>query len=116
VIDWKRRGNSVSGGPKRHSWPDPTEDLPIDVMPASNEEYFPPPPEKAQIQIMDLANRETERMRRKFGMTRAQFVRTSAAMAIGFWAIDAVQMGKYGNYGFAQGLRPRDAKDLPLFA
>ena len=94
------------------SWPDQTADLPVDVMPASNEEYFPPPPEKQQIQIMDLANRETERWRRKFGMTRAQFVRTSAAMAIGFWAIDTVQMGKYGNYGFAQGVRPRDACDL----
>jgi predicted TIM-barrel fold metal-dependent hydrolase len=99
VINWKR------------TWPDQTADLPVDVMPASNEEYFPLPPEKAQIQIMDLANRETERLRRKFGMTRAQFVRTSAAMAIGFWAIDAVQMGKYGNYGFAQTGRP-DACNL----
>ena len=67
---------------------------------------------KEQLAIMRLANAETERLRRKFRMTRAQFVRTAAATAIGFWAIDAVRMGKYGNYGFAQvsrhgRLRPR---------
>ena len=93
------------------SWPRQSEGLPVDVLPASNEEYFPPPPTKEQLAIMRLANAETERMRRKFGMTRAQFVRTAAATAIGFWAIDAVRMGKYGNYGFAQ-VSPQDACDL----
>ena len=83
----------------------------MDVLPASNEEYFPPPPSQAQKAIMRLANEETERLRRKFNMTRAQFVRTAAAYAVGFWAIDAVQMGKYGNYGFAQG-SAQDACDL----
>ncbi len=92
----------------KKTWPDQSGDLPVDVMPASNEEYFPPPPTTQQLAIMDLADRETERMRRKFNMTRAQFVRTSAAMAIGFWAIDMVQMGRFGNYGFAQ-VRQRDA-------
>jgi uncharacterized protein len=90
VINWKR------------SWPDQTADLPVDVLPASNEEYFPPPPSRKQVAIMDLQNRETERLRRKFGMTRAQFVRSAAGMAVGFWAIDAVMAGQYGNYGFAQ--------------
>jgi predicted TIM-barrel fold metal-dependent hydrolase len=99
VIRWKR------------SWPDQTADLPVDVLPASNEEYFPPPPSKRQIAIMDLQNRETERLRRKFGMTRAQFVRSAAGMAVGFWAIDAVMMGQYGSYGFAQVPKP-DACDL----
>jgi hypothetical protein len=83
----------------------------VDVLPASNEEYFPLPPTREQLAIMELANAETERMRRKFGMTRAQFVRTAAATAIGFWAIDTVRMGKFGNYGFAQSSRP-DACDL----
>lgn len=83
----------------------------MDVLPASNEEYFPPPPTKEQLAIMSLANAETERLRRKFKLTRAQFVRTAAATAIGFWAIDAVRMGKLGNYGFAQVRRP-DACDL----
>ena len=93
------------------SWPRQSEGLPVDVLPASNEEYFPPPPSREQLAIMRLANAETERLRRKFKMTRAQFVRTAAATAIGFWAIDAVRMGKYGNYGFAQ-VSAQDACDL----
>jgi uncharacterized protein len=99
MIDWRR------------VWPKQSEGLPVDVLPASNEEYFPPPPTREQLAIMSLANGETERLRRKFGMSRAQFVRTAAATAIGFWAIDTVRMGRFGNYGFAQARRP-DACDL----
>jgi uncharacterized protein len=83
----------------------------VDVMPCSNEEYLPAPPTKEQIAIMRLAEEETERYRRKFKMTRGRFVRTAAATAIGFWAIDTVMMGRYGHYGFAQNRRP-DACDL----
>jgi hypothetical protein len=110
VIDWKRSGPALTSSPRRFSWPDMSEDLPVDVMPCSNEEYFPPPPDRAQLAIMRLANRETERLRRKFGMSRREFVRTAAATAIGFWAIDMVQPGLFGNYGFAQG--SPDACDL----
>jgi uncharacterized protein len=111
VINWNRAWPSVSSGPKRHSWQDYWEGLPVDVLPASNEEYLPPPPTKAQLAIMSLAEAETERYRRKFKMNRGQFVRTAAATAIGFWAIDTVMMGRFGSYGFAQGTRP-DACDL----
>jgi hypothetical protein len=111
MINWKRSGPSVSSSPRRFSWPDMSEALPVDVLPCSNEEYFPPPPTREQLAIMSLANSETERWRRKFKMSRAEFVRTSAAMAIGFWAIDAVRMGRLGSYGFAQTRRP-DACDL----
>jgi uncharacterized protein len=111
-VNWKSTWPSVSSSPKRHSWPDQWEGLPVDVMPASNEEYLPPPPSKEQIAIMHLAERETERYRRKFKMTRGRFVRTAAATAIGFWAIDTVMMGRYGHYGFAQGRRRPDACDL----
>jgi predicted TIM-barrel fold metal-dependent hydrolase len=75
------------------------EDLPLDILPASNDEYFPPPPTPEHIGMMRLANEETERWRRRMGMSRAQFVRTSAAMAIGFWAIDVIRPGIFGNYG-----------------
>ena len=34
------------------SWPRQHEGLPVDVLPASNEEYFPPPPSKEQMAIM----------------------------------------------------------------
>jgi hypothetical protein len=78
-----------------------SEALPVDVMPCSNDEYFPLPPSPEQLAIMRLANQETERWRRKFGMSRRLFVRTAAATAIGFWAIDAVRQGKWGNYGYA---------------
>ena len=103
----------MTSKPYRHSWPELSEALPVDVMPCSNDEYFPPPPTKQQIAIMELADKETERWRRKFGMTRARFVRTAAATAIGFWAIDVVMGGKFGNYGYARQhrhhrrLRPR---------
>jgi predicted TIM-barrel fold metal-dependent hydrolase len=112
MIDWRHAWPGTSSKPYRHSWPDLAEDLPVDVMPCSNDEYFPPEPTPEQIAIMRLADRETERWRHKFGMTRARFVRTSVAMAIGFWAIDAVRMGRYGNYGWAHNTPTTDACDL----
>src|SRR3954453_23486910 len=82
-------------------------------MPASNEEYLPPPPTREQIAIMELQNREVERWRRKFGMSRRRFVRTSGAMAIGFWAIDAIMPGIWGNYASANySTQTLDACDL----
>jgi uncharacterized protein len=112
VIDWKRNGPSLTSSPARFSWDEMAEDLPVDVLPCSNEEYLPPPPSDSQLAIMRLANAEAERMRSRFGMTRAQFVRTAAATAIGFWAIDVVRMGRFGSYGFAQSTGRPDACDL----
>ena len=83
------------------SWPDQWEGLPVDVLPSSNGEYIPPPPSQEQLLIMHLQDREVERYRRKFNMSRRRFVRTSMAMSIGFWAIDAVMPGKWGNYASA---------------
>ena len=102
----------LSTKPYRHSWPDLSEDLPVDVLPCSNEEYFPPPPSREQIAIMQLADKETERWRRKFNMSRAQFVRTAAAMAIGFWAIDTIRAPIFGNFGWAHNTKTTDACDL----
>ena len=45
-------------------------------------------------------------------MSRAQFVRTAAATAIGFWAIDAVRQGKFGNYGWAHNTATTHPCDL----
>src|SRR5436305_131363 len=88
------------------------EELPVDVAPCSNEEYFPFPPTREQLGIMRLANEETERYRRKFNMSRAEFVRTASAMAIGFWAIDTVRKGVYGSYGWAHNTATTNACDL----
>ena len=98
MINFRRSGPSPIDGPRRHSWPEMPEDLPLDILPASNEEYAPPPPSKEQIGMMRLADEETERWRRKFNMSRAEFVRTTAAMAIGFWAIDMIRPGIFGRF------------------
>src|SRR3954454_25082435 len=110
-INRKPHGPAMTSKPYRHSWADMSEDLPVDVIPCSNDEYFPPEPTEKQRAIMALADRETERMRIRFGMSRRNFVRTAAATAIGFWAIDAVMQGTWGNYGFAEA-RTNDACDL----
>ena len=81
MINWKRSGPWLTNGPKRHSHREMSEDLPIDILPASNE--------------------ESERQRRKLNMSRGEFVRTTGAIAIGFWAIDAIRPGLFGNYGWA---------------
>jgi uncharacterized protein len=91
---------------------DPSEVAPIDVMPASNGEYVPPDPTPAQRKIMQLQNEKIEQVRRKFGMSRRQFVRTAAAYSIGVWAIDQVTGGKWGNYAFAQNTKTTKACDL----
>ncbi|MGH2837238.1 MAG: hypothetical protein ACRDJY_02680, partial [Thermoleophilaceae bacterium] len=77
----------------RDAWETMAEDVAVDVLPCSNDEYFPSPPSREQRAIMALQDAEVERWRRKFNMSRREFVRTSAAMAIGFWAIDAVRPG-----------------------
>jgi hypothetical protein len=111
MSDW-RSWPSMHSGPQRHSWPEMSEDLPVDVLPCSNEEYFPPPPSKEQLAIMSIADAEVERQRRRFALSRRQFVRTAAATTIGFWAIDVVRMGKFGNYGHAVSAGRPDACDL----
>jgi len=78
MIRWKR------------SWPDLPEDLPLDVLPASNGEFVPPAPTPEQKAVMELQNEGIEYWRRKFNMSRRDFVRTAAAMAIGFWALETV--------------------------
>ena len=112
MINWKRSGPDIQSGPRRHSWREMPEDLPVDVMPCSNDEYFPFPPTREQLGIMQLADQETERYRRKFNMSRAQFVRTAVGMSIGFWAIDNVRKGMYGSYGWAHNTATTNACDL----
>ena len=96
---------------KQH-WPDPPEDVAIDVLPASNGEYVPKDPSPAQLRIMALQDEKIEETRRKFGMSRRQFVRTAAAYSIGVWAIDQVTGGKWGRFAFADGTKTTAACDL----
>ena len=100
----------------RRSWEDLSERLPVDVLPCSNGEFIPPPPTPQQRMIMELAEQETDRWRRKFGLSRREFVRTAAAMSIGFWAIDAIgaRFGntRFGSYASAHNTATTDACDL----
>src|SRR2546423_1037179 len=93
-------------------YPDPSETPAIDVMPASNGEYVPKDPTPAQRKIMALQSEKIEEVRRKFGMSRRQFVRTAAAFSVGVWAVDQVTGGKWGNYAFAQNTKTAKACDL----
>ena len=74
------------------------EDLPIDVMPASNGEFVPLAPTDEQRMIMQLADEETEKARRRFGMSRRDFVRSAAAYGIGLWAINQIMPTVFGSY------------------
>lgn len=96
----------------KNHWTDPPEDVAIDVLPCSNGEYVPADPTPNQLKIMALQNDKLEETRRKFNMTRRDFVRTSAAYAIGVWAIDQVTAGKWGHFAFADGTRTPDMCDL----
>jgi predicted TIM-barrel fold metal-dependent hydrolase len=75
-----------------------SERLPVDVFPCSNGEFDPGPVTLQQQQVMALAEDATEQARRRFGMTRREFVRTAAAYTIGFWAIDQVMGTQWGSY------------------
>jgi hypothetical protein len=89
MIRWKR------------SWPDLPEDLPLDVLPASNGEFVPPAATPEQKAVMALQNEGVEYWRRKFNMSRRDFVRTAAAMAVGFWALESVTMRSAGAHNTA---------------
>jgi hypothetical protein len=93
-------------------WPDQSEALPVDVLPCSNGEFIPPPPTRQQRSIMALAEVETDRWARRFGMSRRQFVRTAAATTIGLWAVDAIGRGRFGHYALADDTETTHACDL----
>lgn len=73
-------------------------DLPVDILPASNNEFYPREPNAKELAIMQYMDEKTEEVRRRSGVSRREFVRTGLAMAIGFWSIDQLAGGKYGRY------------------
>ncbi|MDQ1504163.1 MAG: hypothetical protein QOD57_1890, partial [Actinomycetota bacterium] len=104
-----REGEDYVSEKYKSYYPDPSETPAIDIMPASNGEYVPPDPTPAQRKIMALQDEKIEEVRRKFGMSRRQFVRTAAAYSVGVWAIDQVTGGKWGGYAFAQNTKTTKA-------
>ena len=87
----------------KRSWPELNENLPVDVMPNSNGEFIPLKPTKEQRAIMDLARKESDRWASKMGMSRRHFLRTTAGMAVGFWAINQIRGSQFGHYAYALG-------------
>lgn len=77
-----------------------SENLPMDLLPYSNGEHFPEAPQAWQIQTMKLADEMCEKVRRKYGMSRREFVRTSAAFTVCLWALNQVTGSKYGSYAW----------------
>src|SRR5687767_7642549 len=73
------------------------DSLPINVMPASNEEFVPPPPTREQIAIQKIAMEEIDRQAHRHGISRRRFLQKSAAYAITLTAINQV-MGRTGGY------------------
>lgn len=82
-----------------------SENMPMDVLPASNGEFVPPRATDEQKQIMQLQDEEGERQRRRLGLSRRQFVRTSGALGVGLWAVGQVMPGRFGQYA-AYGQEP----------
>lgn len=74
------------------------EELPVDVLPASNGEFLPKPPSREQQLIMAVQSDEVENVRRRFGLSRREFVRTAAAYGIGLWSINQVMGSSWGHY------------------
>ena len=91
MLSWKR------------SWPDLPENLPVNVLPLSNGEFFPTAPTAEQLAITRLARDESDRWARRFGMSRRSFLRTAAAFTVGFWAINQVRGGGFGHYALGHG-------------
>jgi predicted TIM-barrel fold metal-dependent hydrolase len=85
---------------RRHldRWSTLDERMPVDVLPASNGEFLPPPPTDKQQQVMALQDEAAEGARHKLGLSRRSFVRTSSAIGLGFWAINQVYRGEWGHY------------------
>ena len=96
----------------KKDWPDLSERLPVDVYPCSNGEFFPEAVTPQQRMVMELAERETERQRRRFRMSRRDFVRSAAAFSIGLWAIDQIMPTRFGSYAFADNTPTNAACDL----
>ena len=97
-INWKRHGPMTSkpsatrgghGGPARRR----AAVLERRVLPAR--------PSAEQLAIMELANRETERMRTRFGMSRRNFVGPRRPPRSASGRSTPCAWASWGNYGWA---------------
>jgi len=67
---------------------------PIPTQVVSNEEFLPPPQTFKQAQVEWLIDRGSERISRKLGINRRDFLKTTGGMALAFVAMNHV-FGKF---------------------
>src|SRR5436305_13811338 len=75
-----------------------SEQMPVDVLPASKGEFIPPPPTPQQRQVMALQDDAAEEVRHKLGMSRRTSVRSASAIGVGFCATNHAMPGQWGRY------------------
>lgn len=85
---WKRQFEAMEASPT----------MPVDIMPASNGEFIPADPTAEERRIMAIQDAKGEEVRRELGLSRREFVRSSAAYGVGFWAIGQVMPSRFGSY------------------
>ena len=76
--------------------PEMSESNAFDVLPCSNGEYALEQATPEQLAVMAIQETEGDKLRRRLGMSRRDFVRSAAAMSLGVWALQQVNGGKYG--------------------
>lgn len=69
---------------------DDERDFPLPLSDVSNGEWCPRPPSPRQRAAARLLAEEAERRARRLGMTRREFLRTSAGTATAFWVLGVV--------------------------
>src|SRR5205085_12165147 len=65
-------------------------DTPIPTQAISNEEFYPLPQTEEQRKVEHLINEMADKKAKKLGLSRRQFLRTSAGMATAFVAMNQV--------------------------
>jgi hypothetical protein len=70
--------------------PDEDATTPFPMSPVSNGEWMPGPITEKQRVAEKLVAEEAETIARRHGLSRAQFLRTAAGTALGFWVLNRV--------------------------
>ncbi len=82
--------------------------IPTQVV--SNEEFVPPPQTFKQAQVEWLIDRASERLSRKLGINRREFLKTTGGMALAFLAMNQV-FGKFFDVLDIEAAEPRASQE-----
>jgi hypothetical protein len=84
---------------------------PVPTQIVSNEEFVPPPQTFKQAQVEWLIDRASERLSRKLGINRREFLKTAGGMALAFLAINQV-FGKFFDVLDVEAAEPQAVQEL----